>query len=288
MSDIQYQQYQNLYIFAKDWRKYKPISNLLNKDIFRKQIQFNQYIRLDFINTKLEKPVLIYLFIKNSKYFNNSQNLKRLLVKIREPSDVILVTEALFKVYSKKIFAIFKHLRIKNYLHEHFSLIIPKGPLCYPHRILEYKEVDQLLNSDLCCYLVNLPKILVDDVQCIWIGAEVGDVIEIRSFSDIAGESIHYRVVIIKNGNFISFRENTLSDEVSPKVTSKISGKKTIRPNRNILDHESDQNESDQNESEDELNQNESEDKSNQNESEDELDEYRDVLDETEQEDSDV
>ena len=170
-------------------------------------MQFHQYVKLDYINQKNGRPVLIYLIAKGSKYANSSQDLKRLLAKIRDPTDVILVTEAPFKTYSKRSIALFKHLRVKSYLHENFILVVPNGPLCYPHRILKHEEVNKLLNNDLCCYLVNLPKILLEDVQCTWIGAEVGDVVEIKMLSDISGESIQYRVVVAKSGRVISFRD---------------------------------------------------------------------------------
>jgi DNA-directed RNA polymerase subunit H (RpoH/RPB5) len=211
MSDSQFEQYKNLHIFAKEWRKYKQISPQRDKDTFRKNMQADQYIKLEYINEK-GKPVLIYLLAKDGKYSNSSQDLKRLLSKIKDPSDVILVSKIPFKTYSIRAIATFKHLRVKTYLHENFDLVIPNGPLCYPHRILSHEEVGKLLNDDLCCYLVNLPKILLEDVQCIWIGAEVGDVIEITMLSDITGESIQYRVVVPKSGRVISFRTEIEND----------------------------------------------------------------------------
>jgi DNA-directed RNA polymerase subunit H (RpoH/RPB5) len=207
MSDAQYVQYTNLHIFAKKWRGYKQVSTSMNKDEFRKDMQFNQYVKLDYTHPLNGRLIHIYLLAKNSKYSNSSQDLKILLAKVRDPSDVILVVESEFNIYSKRKIALYKHLRVKTYLHDNFKLIIPNGPLCYPHRILSTEEVNQLLNNDLCCSLINLPKILLEDVQCIWIGAEVGDVIEINMMSDISGNSIVYKVVVAKSGRVISFRD---------------------------------------------------------------------------------
>lgn len=204
--ESQYQQYINLHIFAKDWRKYTPVTQLLDENNFRKKIQIDKYVRMDYFNEKSNRPVLIYLLSKDSKYVN-TQDLRRLLAKIKEPSDVILVSKDPLKTYANKIITTFKQLRIKTYLHENFALIAPKGPLCYPHRILSESEVDRLLNDDLYVNLIHLAKITPDDVQCIWIGAEVGDVIEITSDSDISGEFIQYRVVVPLSGKIISFRE---------------------------------------------------------------------------------
>ena len=69
------------------------------------------------------------------------------------------------------------------------------------------EEIIKLTNDDLCCYITNLPKIFDEDTQCIWIGAKVGDVLEIKISSDISGESIHYRVVVPKSGKLIAYKE---------------------------------------------------------------------------------
>jgi DNA-directed RNA polymerase subunit H (RpoH/RPB5) len=213
MTDEQYQQYKNLHIFARDWMKYQTNDAELSSDNFRKQMQADQYVKLSYLNSNTSRPVLIYLLEKTSKYANSSQDLKRLLTKIKEPSDVILVSYEPLKTYAMRSIGLFTHLQVKCYLHENFALIIPHGPLCYPHRILSDEEVNRLLNDELNCYLVNLPKILQSDVQCIWIGAEVGDVIEITSLSDIMGESVTYKVVANKSGKIVSFRGEAITEE---------------------------------------------------------------------------
>jgi DNA-directed RNA polymerase subunit H (RpoH/RPB5) len=207
MSDSQFNQYLNLHKFAAKWRGYKQVSIPLKKDIFRKNMQFNDYVQLEYIH-KNGKPVLIYLLSKNGKYSNSSQDIKRLLAKTREPTDVILVSAAPFKVYTKKAIVTFKHLRVKTYIHENFNLEVPKGALCYPHEIMSTEEVNNLLNNELYCSLVSLPKILIEDVQCIWTGAELGDVIRIKMISDITGTCYQYRVVVAKSGRVISFRND--------------------------------------------------------------------------------
>ncbi len=53
-----------------------------------------------------------------------------------------------------------------------------------------------------------LPKIFDEDSQCIWIGAESGDVVEIKMLSDIAGETIQYRVVVPRSGRVIFAKED--------------------------------------------------------------------------------
>ena len=91
MTESQYNQYNNLLVFAKDWRKYKVVSKYLDIETFRKSIQVDQYIKIECIDPNNNKNVYIYLFDKVSKYITSSQDLKKLLKKIKPASEVILV-----------------------------------------------------------------------------------------------------------------------------------------------------------------------------------------------------
>lgn len=209
MSEAQFNQYNNIITFVKDWRKYKLQHKPLDLISFRKAMQSSdQYVRIDCLDTKKSKEVLIYLFDKDSKYTASSQDLKRLLKKFKTPSTLLLITYKPLTTYSKKAIQSFKKLlTIYDYRHEIFDLVLPNGPLCYPHRVMSREEVIKLTNEDLCCYIIGLPKIFDEDPQCIWIGAEVGDIVEIKMLSDISGNTYQYRVVIPKSGKVISYKE---------------------------------------------------------------------------------
>lgn len=213
MSEVEFNRYNNIITFAREWRKYDVVSNIHDKESFRKDIQSNQYIKIECSDKKQDRTVLIYLFDKNSKYVTSSTDMKSLLHKIKNPCHVILITYQPLNVYHKKAIASQKHLRVNVYRHEIFDLVIPDGPLCYPHRIMSKDEVLHLTNEDLCCGVINLPKIMDDDPQCIWIGAEVGDVIEIKMLTDITGETLMYRVVIPRSGKVIAQKTITQEEE---------------------------------------------------------------------------
>lgn len=208
MADAQWQQYLNLHVFAKVWRKYVPESSPRDKTAFRNDMQFLEYVDLKYKDPSTGKPVIIYLLSNNSKYAKKSPELKKLLNRLRRPTKVILVTGEPLKIHSIRAIndQAFRHLHVSVYRHETFNIIIPNGSLCYPHRVMSVDEVNRLLNDELYGYLINLPKIRVDDAQCIWIGADVGDVIEIKPLSSIAQESVHYRLVIEKNGRVATLR----------------------------------------------------------------------------------
>lgn len=215
MSEIQYKRYLNVLTFAKDWRKYQLVSNLTLTDVaFRNEMQTNQYVLINCEDPKKKKDVYIYLLDKESKYFASSTDLKALLDKIKKPCIVILITYLPFSTYGRKVIAKYKHITIKTYRHEIFDLIVPNGPLCYPHRIMSKEEVLHLCNKELSCMLPNIPKIFDEDPQCIWNGAEVGDVVEIKMLSDISGETVYYRVVVPKSGRVISSKETFASEVV--------------------------------------------------------------------------
>ena len=222
MINTDFERYKNVIIFAKEWRGYKLQSELLDEDKFKKNMHLHQYILMDCMDTKKNKMVKIYLFDKNSKYMMSSQEIRKILKKLNDPCNVIFITYQALSTYHKKAINQEKHLNIYIYRHEIFDLILPNGPLCYPHRIMSKEEVLKLTNDDLCCYVINLPKILDEDPQCIWIGAEVGDVIEIKIYSDILGEAYYYRVVIPKVVKSVVFEEHNhendkeeLDDEIA-------------------------------------------------------------------------
>lgn len=240
MSDSQFNQYNNLVIFAKDWRKYKLITKPLDKESFRKAMQSESYVRLDCIDPEKSKEVLIYLFDRDSKYTNSSQDLKRLLKKFKNPTTLLLITYRPLTTYSKKVVNTFKKLlTIYDYRHEIFDLILPSGPLCYPHRVMSRDEVIKLANEDLCCYITGIPRIFDEDPQCIWIGAEVGDVVEIKMLSDITGETYQYRVVIPKSGKVIAYKETDKEEKEEKEEDKKEEDDEEVLEHReNVSDNE--------------------------------------------------
>ena len=211
MSAIQYEEYKNLHIFATEWRKYKAVSEYQDAETFRKNMQANSYVKMEYFNTKNGRPVIIFLLYKGIKI--TGKDLKKLIIPIKKNSSIALVVENKINSQSAKMLSTFKQHEIKIYLHENFTIIIPNGPLCYPHRIMGKDEVDNLLNKELYCNLFNLPNILAEDVQCIWIGANLGDVIEIKMPSYISGEVIQYKVVIPQSGRMVSIKATDEKEE---------------------------------------------------------------------------
>jgi DNA-directed RNA polymerase subunit H (RpoH/RPB5) len=222
MAEVQYNRYQTLRTFAKHWRNYKNAPPKLDLANFRKNMQNDKYVMMKFYDDEKQRPVYIYLFEKNSKHIKKSDELRKLLSRIKGTGHVILVASEMPKIYGKKVISEYPNLDIKVYLHQNFTFEIPNGPNCVPHRKLSTGEIKNLLNNELYCRLINLPRILDNDIMCIWIGATPGDIIEIKNKTDINGECIQYRLVTSATGKKISFKTQQEPVEESEELDEDI------------------------------------------------------------------
>jgi DNA-directed RNA polymerase subunit H (RpoH/RPB5) len=198
MSDALYQIYLNIQKFITQYRKYDILDgNLANQVEFNKIILDEHYIKCNCLDPQTQKKVYVILLKRDSKYIKSTANFKKLMVGLgKEESDVIVISKEPLSIYVKKLLPKLSNLVIYNYLHRHFAIEIPKGPLCSKHTILTQSEIEHLCSKELMIHPLGLPSILVTDPQCIWIGAKVGQVVKIEAFSEITGKTIRYRIVV--------------------------------------------------------------------------------------------
>lgn len=220
--EILYKKYENIQKFIVDYRKYKLAddSKFYNFDEFKKTIQIEQYIRHKCINLKKDKIVYVYMFKVESKYIKTTSQFKRLMDKIPvEPADVIIISKDELSIYIKKSINNYAHLTIHNYPHKYFSIEISNGPLCSPHTILTNTEVRTLCSRDLIVHPLSLPSISINDPQNIWIGGELGQIIQIDSISEITARTIRYRIVSPDSGKMINIKKlNQSIDDEQKKI----------------------------------------------------------------------
>jgi DNA-directed RNA polymerase subunit H (RpoH/RPB5) len=206
MGDMNYACYLNVLIFATEWRKFRVTSAQMEFEAFRAALYKDSYVRIDCQDTAGARDVVIFMFSHDSKYIVSNQEMKKLLKEVPAGCHVLLISHDTLTTYHRKYIGIERRIKIQSAHYTNFSMILPKGPLCYPHRILSHAEILQLANNELCSYIIGLPKIYDSDPQCLWIGAQVGDVLEITMYTDMAYEVIVYRVVIPKNGRVLAYR----------------------------------------------------------------------------------
>ena len=196
MADILYEKYLNLQKFIIDYRKFQIKEPFLDQKTFKKNIHNDHYIKHNCIDQKNGNKLCIILFKKENKYTKSTPIFERLMSSFdKEKKIMYIISREPLSIYIKKSLSQFTNLTIINYLHKHFSMEIPKGPFCSKHTILSPNEVNILCSQQLLAHPLSLPSISLYDPQCIWIGAEIGDIIKIESLSELTGKAVRYRIV---------------------------------------------------------------------------------------------
>ena len=213
MADMKYTCYLNVLIFATEWRGFQVTSAKMNFEAFRSALYKDSYVRIDCRDPTNSRDVIIFMFDQGSKYTSSNQEMKKLLKYEPAGCHVLLISHDSLSTYHRKYIAVERRIKIQSANYTNFSMILPNGPLCYKHRILSRAEILELANNELCCYIINLPKIYDNDPQCLWIGAQVGDVLEITMYTDMAGEVIVYRVVVPRNGRVLAYKASSVIEE---------------------------------------------------------------------------
>lgn len=220
-----FKKYLNVQKMLVTYRKYQVKEKFLNYEDFKSKIHNVEYIEHTAVKHKEVKQhdivkngenikhnknsknneVHIYLFKKDSAYVKSTPHFKKLIDKLsnKDPVDVIIISKDPLSVYINKSMIKYKNLNIYNYLHRHFILDPSEGPSCSPHRIMTPYEIDELCAKQLMVHPFTLPTIYVTDPLAIYIGATVGDVVEIKAISEIAGYVNRYRIVVPKNGKVL-------------------------------------------------------------------------------------
>lgn len=85
-------------------------------------------------------------------------------------------------------------LQIFTYEYERFTFVVPNHILANKHRILNYEEETELIET----LLINkskFPVIKIYDPLIIWSSGIVNNIVEITRNDDITGMSLYYRVI---------------------------------------------------------------------------------------------
>jgi DNA-directed RNA polymerase subunit H (RpoH/RPB5) len=187
------------------------IKNIYNDEFFIIKTVSNEYSKeniqlikdninnLDFNNNKF-KITYIIIFHYNSELYTKTQELKKVLIKLKKipfKYDVILITKNSISTHVNNFIETIKNkIYILNYTYKLFTIIIPEHILSNKHEILSKDEENELLNNVLYCKKFNLPKIRLNDPQIIWTSGKINDIVKITRYDDITGISIYYRLII--------------------------------------------------------------------------------------------
>ena len=181
--------YNNLFILIekREWTK-KP--EKLEKTEFELALRSNGFVYIIGIN-RYGEPATIVLTDIVSHIANHTNEFTNAMGKLK--GDIMLISNKQatnqIKQYATSIGLIFS-----SYTFGLFAIDMTKAPMVPPHRIMSRDEIKDLFQFTVS-ERSDLPKIFITDTQIIWLGAKIGDVIEVTRWSEATGYSIIHRVV---------------------------------------------------------------------------------------------
>ena len=201
----------------------------LPQDTFEKAVQMDGYVIIEAedlpekdrrfrkqvseINRKRKTRTFIVIIDMGSRYSNQSPEFVTLMKRLpgfdhdkRDYNiDIIVISQnSLSSHIMKKInlytnygtdLAGFTHIEAHQYYVFYINIMDPNNAFIPQHRIISREEEDVILNS-IYSDKKEMPRIHQSDPPVVWIGGEVGDIIEIIQLSEAAGLQIAYRVVV--------------------------------------------------------------------------------------------
>ena len=211
-------------------RKAKVVSNegLLSADQFTKAIQMDGYVvieaddlpdkdrrfrkQISEANQKLPTKTFIVIMDMDSKFATQSPEFVNLMKRIpgfdsdrKYNLDIILISQYMLSSHIQKKIEIYKSFgtdtagftNIEDYQYHIFrsNIMDPNHAFIPPHRLLSRAEEHEILTA-LNAEKKDLSRIHQGDPPVVWIGGEVGDIVEISQFSEATGMAYEYRVVI--------------------------------------------------------------------------------------------
>jgi len=210
--------YQNLLKMIQLYRRYEIASPILDEKNFWKEMQLNDIVSIKTLSDASPKYVQYYLLGENNHSLRTVLEFRRTINKIKQPDTIEHIYFISNKQINQQVFKViikeYSHFNIMFLKHQTFIFELPKHVLCAKHEIMTFDEVDQLRNDLALVSIINLPKIRIDDPQCVWIGSRVGDVIRITNKNGV-GESIKYRIVIGASDKKIKIKKT--SDRMKDK-----------------------------------------------------------------------
>lgn len=209
-------------IYADTKKDTKKIEKFLEESEMITKMQYYGYILIEAndkpskdrrikLSVNKNRPVKTYILLieRNSAHLKTSQNFVKLLNRIPGFSetktdhnmDVIIITHNILSVYSDKKVKLYTFegdenkgfIHIHSYKYVNFTSERPKHKLVAKHRIISRDEENEILKT-LHTDKINLPKILLSDPMSVWLGVEVGDIIEAQMPSEATGIEIKYLV----------------------------------------------------------------------------------------------
>ena len=173
-------------------RGYKAEEEYLTNDEINKSIRATNMVVINCFNGK--EKISIVLTPSDSVITGRRAEFIKMVKKLPKNNEIILISNKLVST-SIKEYIKSEGIALSSYMWNMFTINMTKAPLVPTHEILTSSEVTRL-EEELFKDSKEFPNISVDDVQSIWLGAKVGDVIKITRNSTYSGKNIAYRRVV--------------------------------------------------------------------------------------------
>jgi DNA-directed RNA polymerase subunit H (RpoH/RPB5) len=187
MEDTLWRNYNVVWLFIES-RKLVPISEILTKEQFDKDVKANKYIIIE-----CKGNIFIILVSVRSDVSNKTEPFVNMYNKLPNNSELIMFTK---NDNNNKIRAYANDNDIKLFIYP-MSIIhldIRYGPGVPKHEIATEEDLNIL--EDNYVKRNTMPLILSIDPQAIWLGAKHGDIIKITRNSDVTLHAIYYRLCV--------------------------------------------------------------------------------------------
>lgn len=176
-------------------------NKILDKNKFNSDVDINGHVSLK-CKKKDSKifDTIFYILSEKSNVVRSVVEFKKIMGKVAKIIPAVInvyiinskeMSQQVYKLISNK-FSKYKIFVLKYNI---FQLEIPKHVISNKHEILTSKEVNDLIDDLSIVSIDKLPQIYMVDSMCVWIGAEVGDIIRVTR-TEQGGVSINYRFVV--------------------------------------------------------------------------------------------
>lgn len=180
------------------------------------------FVRIDGMSTTargIRNKIVFIVMKSNDNYSNGNFELKKIkkIIEIIDSDDITKSgkLDEFFLIVNKEYFGrknfddIVKELNDRQkggldlegiapyysvFPYHNFAFSVPKCKILYPHELMSKEEVYELLQKERISFK-DLPSILTNDVNIIWLGARPGQVVRIHRYSESALTAIYYRKV---------------------------------------------------------------------------------------------
>lgn len=174
----------------------------ITKDMLIKNMQFDNYVKMNGQSTKGDKrKYVIAILSRNEKGGNEiasmTEKFRLFINSIKEgDAEIIIVSPCKFQTHVlNHIYESGLAKRINRYYYDHFKVVVPLGPYCSPHTVLNPEEARKTIEQH-NLELKEMKKIYTFDAQVIWSGAQPGQIVRIDRYNSSSGRSTDYRRVV--------------------------------------------------------------------------------------------